>query len=571
MQRAAAKACSAAARIDCSVKIRILCIKAWKRSANNQKFVIISEQVKDMNSTQTSILIVFIIYIIFMVAIGFFFSRRKMSNADYVLGGRSLNPWVTAMSAQASDMSGWLLTGLPGLAFAGIVGSKEAIFTAIGLLIGTLLNWLLVARRLRVYTEVSSNSLTISSYLSNRFHDKSNVIKVVSAIVICVFFTVYSASMFSASANLFQSVFGIPYIWALLIGVAVIVAYVLLGGFLAVSWTDFFQGILMFLTLILVPLLVLGQLNGADQSALGDRLAEIFRLFPDGSEYSYTWLGIISALGWGLGYFGMPHILVRFMAIKQDKQIRPAMTIAMIWTVITLFASIFVGIMGVFALDSLANSENVFITLVVKLFPALVAGIMLSAVLAAIMSTADSQLLVASTAFSNDVYTVFNKRFLKRNPSDRELMWTARITVFVLSMIGFVIAIDENSSIFRLVQYAWGGLGASFGPVILFSLYSKKINRFGAIASIAVGAITTVVWKYGLARFGGIFAVYELVPGFILATAALFLVSLLTEKYVKTEDRAAMDQEFANMKAKCSKVKSEQEADISEEETASNS
>ena len=571
MQRAAAQACSAAARIDCSVKIRILCIKAWKRSANNQKFVIISEQVKDMNSTQTSILIVFIIYIIFMVAIGFFFSRRKMSNADYVLGGRSLNPWVTAMSAQASDMSGWLLTGLPGLAFAGIVGSKEAIFTAIGLLIGTLLNWLLVARRLRVYTEVSSNSLTISSYLSNRFRDKSNIIKVVSAIVICVFFTVYSASMFSASANLFQSVFGIPYIWALLIGVAVIVAYVLLGGFLAVSWTDFFQGILMFFTLILVPLLVLGELNGADRVTLGDRLAEIFNLIPDGSEYSYTWLGIISALGWGLGYFGMPHILVRFMAIKQDKQIRPAMIIAMIWTVITLFASIFVGIMGVFALDSLANSENVFITLVVKLFPALVAGVMLSAVLAAIMSTADSQLLVASTAFSNDVYTVFNKRFLKRNPSDRELMWTARITVFVLSMIGFVIAIDENSSIFRLVQYAWGGLGASFGPVILFSLYSKKINRFGAIASIAVGAITTVVWKYGLARFGGIFAVYELVPGFILATAALFLVSLLTEKYVKTEDRAAMDQEFANMKAKCSKVKSEQEADISEEETASNS
>lgn len=524
-----------------------------------------------MNNTQTSILIVFIIYIVFMVAVGFFFSRRKMSNADYVLGGRSLNPWVTAMSAQASDMSGWLLTGLPGLAFAGIVGSKEAIFTAIGLLIGTLLNWLLVARRLRVYTEVSSNSLTISSYLSNRFRDKSNIIKVVSAIVICVFFTVYSASMFSASANLFQSVFGIPYIWALLIGVAVIVAYVLLGGFLAVSWTDFFQGILMFFTLILVPLLVFGELNGADRVALGDRLAEIFNLIPDGSEYSYTWLGIISALGWGLGYFGMPHILVRFMAIKQDKQIRPAMIIAMIWTVITLFASIFVGIMGVFALDSLANSENVFITLVVKLFPALVAGVMLSAVLAAIMSTADSQLLVASTAFSNDVYTVFNKRFLKRNPSDRELMWTARITVFVLSMIGFVIAIDENSSIFRLVQYAWGGLGASFGPVILFSLYSKKINRFGAIASIAVGAITTVVWKYGLARFGGIFAVYELVPGFILATAALFLVSLLTEKYVKTEDRAAMDQEFANMKAKCSKVKSEQEADISEEETASNS
>lgn len=501
-----------------------------------------------MSDKQLSILIVFILYLTFMVGIGFVFSRRKMTNADYVLGGRKLNPWVTAMSAQASDMSGWLLTGLPGLAYAGIVGSKEAIFTALGLLIGTLLNWLLVAKRLRVYTEVSSDSLTISSYLGNRFRDKKNIIKVISAIVICLFFTIYSASMFSASANLFNSVFGIPYVWALLIGVAVIVAYVLLGGFLAVSWTDFFQGILMFFTIIIVPFMIYGNLSGSERVDLGTTLAEIFRLLPDGSATSYTWLGILSALGWGLGYFGMPHIIVRFMAIKQAKQIKPAMIIAMCWTTLTLFASIFVGIFGAFAIENLSNSENIFIMLVQELFPAIVSGIMLSAVLAAIMSTADSQLLVASTAFSNDVYSLLKKRIKKKEATDKELMWVARITVLILSVIGFVIALDEDSSIFRLVQYAWGGLGSAFGPVVLFSLYSKKLNKYGAIASIAVGAVTTIVWKYGLVYLSDFFKqVYEIIPGFLLATAALFLVSYLTRKRVAEEDRAAMDKEFDTM------------------------
>ena len=509
-----------------------------------------------MTNTQISILIVFILYICFMVGIGFFFSRKKMSNADYVLGGRSLNPWVTAMSAQASDMSGWLLTGLPGLAYAGIVGSKEAIFTALGLLIGTLMNWLLVAKRLRIYTEVSNNSLTISSYLSNRFKDKTNIIKIVSAIVICVFFTIYSASMFSASANLFHSVFDIPYFWALVIGVVVIVAYVFLGGFLAVSWTDFFQGILMFFTIILVPFLVYGNLSGNDKIALGETLAEIFRLVPDGSATSYTWFGIISALGWGLGYFGMPHIIVRFMAIKKANQIKPAMIIAMIWTTITLFASIFVGILGAFVFEDISNSENIFIMLVLELFPAIVAGIMLSAVLAAIMSTADSQLLVASTAFSNDVYTIINSKLLKRSPSDRELMWVARFTVLALSLIGFVIALDENSSIFKLVQYAWGGLGASFGPIVLFSLYSKKLNRFGAISSIATGAATTIIWKYGLSYVHPFFAdFYEIIPGFILATVVLFFVSYLTRNKISQEEKDLMEQEFATIKVKLAEEK----------------
>lgn len=501
-----------------------------------------------MTGRQISILVVFVLYLCFMVGIGFVFSRRKMTNADYVLGGRKLNPWVTAMSAQASDMSGWLLTGLPGLAYAGIVGSKEAIFTALGLLIGTFLNWLLVAKRLRVYTEVSSNSLTISSYLGNRFRDRKNIIKVVSAIVICVFFTIYSASMFSASANLFNSVFGIPYVWALLIGVTVIVAYVLLGGFLAVSWTDFFQGILMFFTIIIVPFMIYGNLSGGARTDLGSTLAEIFRLFPDGSATSYTWLGIISALGWGLGYFGMPHIIVRFMAIRQAKQIRPAMIIAMIWTTLTLFASIFVGVFGAFEIENISNSENIFIELVQKLFPAIISGVMLSAVLAAIMSTADSQLLVASTAFSNDVYSLLKKRIMKKPASDKELMWVARITVLVLSVIGFLIALDENSSIFRLVQYAWGGLGSAFGPVVLFSLYSKKLNKYGAISSVAVGAVTTIVWKYGLTHVSDFFVqVYEIIPGFLLATAALFLVSKLTQKRVAEEDRQAMSEEYDSM------------------------
>lgn len=497
-----------------------------------------------MTSTQISILVVFIIYLMSMVAVGLFFSKKKLSNSEYVLGGRSLNPWVAAMSAQASDMSGWLLTGVPGLAYASIVGAKEAIWTAIGLLIGTFLNWLLSARRLRIYTEVSDNSLTMSSYLGNRFKDKKGILKMVTAIVICVFFTVYASSMFSASAKLFTTIFNIPYVWALVIGVIVIVAYVLLGGFLAVSWTDLFQGLLMFFTLIVVPILCFTTINAGGLGSISDLLAPIIKIFPDGGSESFGWIGIVGAIGWGLGYFGMPHILIRFMAIKDQKQVKPAIAIAMVWTFITLAASVLVGVLTTLILPNLADSESVFMQIVIKLFPAVLAGIILSAVLAAIMSTADSQLLVASTSFSNDIYALIKKKAKKNEPTDKELMLVSRFTVFVLSIIAFCIALDENSSIFALVQYAWGGLGAAFGPVMLFSLYSKKLNKYGALSSIITGVVTTIVFKYGLSRFGGIWAIYEIVPGFILATAVLFGVSLLTNKYVDKDEITQMQNEF---------------------------
>ncbi len=499
-----------------------------------------------MESTTLSILIVFIVYIIGMIAVGLFFSRKKLSNAEYVLAGRSLNPWVVAMSAQASDMSGWLLTGLPGLAFASIVGAKEAIYTAIGLLLGTFLNWFFTARRLRVYTEVSNNSLTMSSYLSNRFKEKSGALKLLTATVICVFFTVYAASMFSASATLFSTVFKVDYFWALVIGVVVIVAYVMLGGFFAVSWTDFFQGILMFFALILVPILCYQSLTDAGSASVSGIFDSVMHLIPDDSADSFGWIGIAGAIGWGLGYFGMPHILVRFMAIEDHKKLTPSMVIAIIWTTITLFASILIGILAK-ELIAVEDSESVFLAIVMKLFNPIVAGILLSAVLAAIMSTADSQLLVASSSFSNDVYGFAKQKFGGKEPTDKEYMLVSRLTVVFLSIIAFVIAIDENSSIFSLVQYAWGGLGAAFGPVMLFSLYSRKLNKYGAFASIVVGVIVTIVFKYFLAPMGGLWAIYELVPGFICSTLALFLVSMATKKRENIKDMAEIAFEFNTM------------------------
>lgn len=502
-----------------------------------------------MDSTTLSILIVFVCYILCMLGVGLFFSRKKLSNDQYVLAGRSLNPWVVAMSAQASDMSGWLLTGLPGLAFASIIGAKEAIYTAIGLLIGTFLNWFFTARRLRVYTEVSNNSLTMSSYLSNRFKEKSGALKSLTAVVICIFFTVYAASMFSASATLFSSVFSVDYFWALVIGVVVIVAYVMLGGFFAVSWTDFFQGILMFCALILVPILCYKSLTAESATTIGTVWGEVLNLIPDGSENSFGWIGIAGAIGWGLGYFGMPHILVRFMAIEDHKKLKPSMIIAMIWTTITLFASIVIGIFAKELISSSINSESVFLEVVMLLFNPIIAGILLSAVLAAIMSTADSQLLVASSSFSNDVYSMAKQKMGKKAPTDKELMLVSRITVVILSIVAFLIAMDENSSIFALVQYAWGGLGAAFGPVMLFSLYSRKLNKFGAFASIITGVIVTVLFKYWLASFGGLWAIYELVPGFICSTIALFAVSYATNRFIKVEDQAAIKMEFNKMEA----------------------
>ncbi len=530
-----------------------------------------------MTKEQIIILVIFIVYILAMVAVGLLFCRKKMDNAEYTLGGRQLNPWVTAMSAQASDMSGWLLQGLPGKACTiGIIsvaggyatGScKAAIMIALGLLIGTLLNWVLVARRLRVYTEVSENSLTVSGYLGNRFKDKHNIIMFLVAIVSCVFFTFYAASMFAAAAKLFNAVFGLDYKIGLLIGVVAIVVYVVMGGFLAVSWTDLVQGILMFFALIILPIVCMVKLSG-DTAKYQQAIDVLKSTFSFGIEDNFGAMEIINGLAWGLGYFGMPHILVRFMGIKSEREVKPAATIAMIWVVITLVTAVVSGIIGAVYLGQLGGAtgnETILIELIQSLFnekAIIISGILLSAVLAAIMSTADSQLLVASTSFSNDIYAVLMTKLKKRTPSDKELVWVGRVLVIILAAIGFVIALDPASSVFDLVDFAWGGLGSAFGPVILFSLYSKRINKYGAMASIATGTVVSVIW--GKVLSGGIFDLYEIVPGFILATVALFVVSICTEKFIKKEDREAMDSEFNQMLERLKKKPDETPTEIAE-------
>ncbi len=515
-----------------------------------------------MTTHQIIILVVFIVYILAMVGVGLMFCRKNTNNAEYTLGGRQLNPWVTAMSAQASDMSGWLLQGLPGKActimlVAGGVGyitssCKAAIMIAIGLLLGTILNWILTARRLRVYTEVSENSLTVSSYLGNRYKDKKNIISILVAIVSCVFFTFYAASMFAAAAKLFNAVFGLDYTIGLAIGVVAIVVYVTLGGFLAVSWTDLIQGILMFLALIIIPIVCFAKMDG-DPVKYTQAVEILKSTFSFGIESGFGAIEIINGLAWGLGYFGMPHILVRFMGIKSEKEVKPAATIAIIWVVITLFTAVLAGIIGAVYLDKIGSGksdETIIIALIQALFnekAIVISGILLSAVLAAIMSTADSQLLVASTSFSNDIYARVRRKIKKSDASDKELVWVGRILVVILAIVGFLIALDPNSSVFDLVDFAWGGLGSAFGPVILFSLYSKKPNKYGAIASIITGTVVSVVW--GKFLNGGIFELYEIVPGFALATVALFVVSILTEKFIDPEDRRAMDEEYDKMLA----------------------
>ena len=505
-----------------------------------------------MSSKEISILIVFILYMISMIVVGAIFTGKKMSLSDYILGGRKLNPWVSAMSTQASDMSGWLLTGIPGMAFATVNGAKEAIWTALGLMIGTFLNWLFVAKRLRVYSQVAGNSLTIPSYLGNRFKDRRGILSAVAAVVIFVFFTVYTASMFSAGAKLFSNIFPLDYRTALVIGAVVIIVYTFLGGFLAVSWTDLFQGLLMFFALMIIPIVMMTNMGEEGMITANGVFKNIADLFYEeaaagsASGVTFGFLGIISSLAWGLGYFGMPHILVRFMATKDKKTIRSATVIAMIWVLISMGCALAIGILATGLGINVDDPEQILIAVIGKLFHPILAGIFLSAVLAAIMSTADSQLLVAASAFSNDIY----RKFIRKNASDKEALWVSRGAIVVIAIIALIIAYDENSSIFKLVQYAWAGFGASFGPVILFSLYSKRITMKGAVASIVTGALTTIIFKYGLSRLGGFWAIYELLPGFILATAALWIVSLLDKKKPSQEISDDFDKMLERVKSK---------------------
>lgn len=460
--------------------------------------------------------ITFVVYLVGMVAIGLVAYRMTSDLSDYVLGGRRLGPGTAALSAGASDMSGYLLLGVPGAVYA---SGMSAIWIVIGLTVGAYLNWQFVARRLRVYTEIANDSITVPGFLENRFEDKTKLLRVVSAIVILVFFAFYTSSGMVAGAKLFQATFGLDYTIALWGGGAVIISYTFLGGFLAVSWTDFIQGVLMFLALIVIPIIawqVIGNWNVVTN--------EVYNVDPKYNDImsGMSLFSIVSLAVWGLGYFGQPHIIVRFMAMRSHRDVPLARLIGIGWMVISLLGAVAVGFIGIayFADDPLPDGEKVFILLSQALANPWIAGVLLAAILAAIMSTIDSQLLVSSSALAEDIY----KPFIRPNASQSELVWVGRAAVVGIALIALLIAGDPDAKVLNLVSYAWGGFGAAFGPVILFSLFWRRTTRNGALLGMIAGAVTVIVWKQ---ISGGIFDMYEILPGFLICSAVIYGVSLL--------------------------------------------
>jgi sodium/proline symporter len=469
-------------------------------------------------SASYSVAITFFLYLGFMLWIGLWAYKKTNNLSDYILGGRSLGPWPSALSAGASDMSGWLLLGMPGYAY---VAGWEASWLGLGLIIGTYLNWLIVAPRLRVYSQLAGDSLTLPQYFSNRFNDKV-AIRVISAFFILLFFLFYTSSGLVAGGKLFESVFGMDYTVAVTVGTLAVVSYTFFGGFLAVAWTDLVQGLLMAAALMIVPVVAFMELGDSPSVILAASNVELLDPFTKATGEALGWISIVSLLAWGLGYFGQPHILARFKAIRSKDDIKTARRIAVTWTFIGLIGAFFVGIAGIGYFETpLADSETVFIALVQALFHPLVAGFLLAAILAAIMSTADSQLLVSSAAFTEDFYkSIFNKE-----AKPESLVKIGRFAVVGTATVAWVLALNPESSVLGLVSYAWAGFGAAFGPAVILSLFWARMNRQGCLAGILVGGITVVVWKQ---LSGGLFDVYEIVPGFILATIAIIAVSLLT-------------------------------------------
>ncbi len=471
-------------------------------------------------SISTPMLVTFLIYIFGMILIGFIAWRSTNNFDDYILGGRSLGSLVTALSAGASDMSGWLLMGLPGAIF--LAGISES-WIAIGLALGAWLNWKLVAGRLRVQTEANDNALTLPDYFTSRFADNSRLLRIISALVILVFFTIYCASGIVAGARLFESTFGMDYTTALWAGAAATIVYTFVGGFLAVSWTDTIQAALMFFALIITPVVVLFTVGG-----LGDSLEVIKQKSIENIDMfkGLNIVAIISLLGWGLGYFGQPHILARFMAADSHRTIVSARRIGMAWMILCLLGSVGVGFFGIAYFSDnpqLAgavndNSERIFIELAQILFNPWVAGILMSAILAAVMSTLSCQLLVCSSAITEDLY----KAFLRKGASQRELVWVGRIMVLLVALVAIAMAADPNNRVLGLVSYAWAGFGAAFGPVVILSLFWSRMTRNGALVGMIIGAVTVVVWK----QFEWL-DLYEIIPGFLFATLGIVVVSLM--------------------------------------------
>ncbi|MBN3493722.1 sodium/proline symporter PutP [Vibrio neptunius] len=473
----------------------------------------------------------FIAYLILMLAIGVIAYQRTKNSTDYFLGGRSLGPWPAALSAGASDMSGWLLLGLPGYAYASGI---EAFWLAGGLLVGTWLNWLISAKRLRTYS-ITTDALTLPEFFSRRFNDNSKLIQVISAFFILLFFLFYTSSGLVAGGKLFETVFGLDYTTAVIIGTVCVVSYTLFGGFLAVSWTDLVQGLLMSAALMIVPIAAMEGGVGQLSADLNNINPQLLTLWNDTKGEPLSAIAIISLVAWGLGYFGQPHILARFKAARSNKDLTTARRIAVVWTALSMVGAMLVGLVGLIYVTnsgvSIDDGEKIFMLLVNSIFHPVVAGVLLAAILAAIMSTADSQLLVSSSALAEDFY----KQLVKKDATSEEIVMVGRIAVVVISIVALILAMTPDSSVLGLVSYAWAGFGAAFGPALILSLYWSRMNRNGALAGIVIGGVTIVVWKQ---LTGGWFDVYEIVPGIIFSSIAIVVVSLMTgepEESVKAQ------------------------------------
>lgn len=501
------------------------------------------------NAGKAQIFIAMLFYMAVVIGIGLRYSKRASeSSENFLIGGRSLGPWVTAMGAEASDMSGWLLMGLPGVAYW--FGLSDAVWTAIGLGVGTYLNWLFVAKRIRRYSVIAGNSITIPDFISNRFKEEKKVIATIAALFILIFFTVYAASCFVTVGKLFSTLFGIKYQLMMIAGALFVIAYTFIGGFLAESASDFMQGIVMFFALVFVLIMgitVAGGISdiiknakeipgffdffGIAQPKLVDGVQQIEAgkpLFGEAGKYGF--LTIISTLSWGLGYFGMPQVLLKFMAIRKAEELTLSRRIATIWVAISLTAAVTIGIMGrmLYAdiLLTQSASENIFIVLSTNFFPPLFAGIVMAGILAATISSSDSYLLIAASAFSKTIY----QGLVKKEATDKAVLYVTRATLLVVSVIAMIIALDENSVIFTVVSFAWAGFGATFGPTMLFSLFWQRTTRAGAISGMISGGVMVFIWKLILKPMGGVFGIYELFPAFIVSCVVIAIVSALSEK-----------------------------------------
>ena len=480
-------------------------------------------------------LIVFIVYLIFMLGIGVYFFLRMRSGGekDYFLGGRKMGPWVSALSAGASDMSAWSLMGLPASVYAFGVGKT---WIAIGLAIGYALSWILEAPRLRRYSIAAKDSITIPQYLTNRFLSKSKAVQVICAVIFLVAYTIYAASSIKACGTLFNTVVGVDEDVAMYVAAVIIISYTFLGGFSAVSWTDFFQGMLMLAALLIAPIFALTLVQSGQGASTMDQVGTgYWKLFT-------SWQDVVSGLGWGLGYFGMPHIIIRFMAVRSDKDIKKSATIGIAWTLLILGFAVIAGLIGRMYLGEITDTSTVFIQMVRKMFPPVISGVLLSAILAASMSTADSQLLSSASAFASDVY---NPVIRKGKASDEEMLWMGRLVVLVVAEAALLIASNPGSgSIMDLVSNAWGVFGAAFGPVILLSLFWRRLTFGGAVAGIVTGAAVDILWLVFLSKTG----VYEIVPGFLCGLLAAALISLVGKgpgaEVLKLFDRVASKEEI---------------------------